>query len=141
MFVKDIMHSGNIHTIASNNTIEDAAIKMTQLNVGALVVGSIENMEGIFSERDILKKVVGVGLDVANTIVKQAMTSNIATIKESENIYDALDIMQRKKIRHLPVVDFEGKCIGMLGIRDVMKAVSQMIEKENEALVKFISEV
>lgn len=139
MQVKNIMHSGPLFTISSESTIQEAAIKMTELKIGALIVGTPENLEGIISERDILKKVVGMDLSYENLYVKDIMSTNIVTLEETEEAHFALNLIKEKKFRHLPIINEDGVCTGMLGIRDLMGSIAESIENENKNLAKYIN--
>src|SRR5688500_8642139 len=130
MLVKDIMQSVKIHTISGDTTVQEAAIRMAELNIGALIIGTPEKIEGIFSERDILKKIAGMDLQPESTKLKDVMSTSITVIEEIEMAYTALRVMQEKKFRHLPVVNQKGVCVGMLGVRDLMKHMSETFEKE-----------
>lgn len=141
MLVKDIMQSVKIHTISKNATVREAAVMMAELNIGALIVGTAKKIEGLFSERDILKKVVAIDLPVETTKVKEVMSTNIIVVEDNEMAVIALKSMQEKKFRHLPVVNEKGICVGMLGIRDLMKAFSENLAKENKGLARHIIKV
>jgi CBS domain-containing protein len=138
MLVKDMMQSVKIHTVSGELTIQEAAAIMSELGIGALIVGNPEKIEGIFSERDILKKVIGRDLSIIKTKVRDVMSTKVIVIEDTEMAYTAIEIMQERKYRHLPVVNNRGICIGMVGIRDLMKSVSDNIEKENKALARKI---
>lgn len=129
MEIKSIMHSG-VYTLPADTTIREAAIKMYEWKIGAVIIGEPYKIEGIFSERDLLNKVVGVGKSVEETTLAQVMTKNVLTVHEESKIENALKMMEEKNIRHLPVVNSDNKCVGMLGIRDLMKAHIKSIETE-----------
>jgi CBS domain-containing protein len=134
MLVKEVMQSVKIHTIPGKATVQEAAAKMGELYIGALIVGKPKKIEGIFSERDILKKVTGGGLSPETTLIRDVMSTNITTVDEIEMAKTALRIMLEKRFRHLPVVGKNGICLGMVGLRDLMKYVSETLEKQNRIL-------
>jgi len=133
------MQSKNIHTISGSKTVWEAARMMAELNIGALVVGTPQKIAGLFTERDILNKVVGNNLSLESTKIKDVKSTNIMFVEDNEMVYVALKIMQEKKFRHLPVVNEKGLCVGMVSIRDLMKAISEIFEKENNGLVSYIA--
>lgn len=139
MLVRDIMQSKKIHSVSGNSTVHEASVLMSELNIGALIVGDENKIEGLFSERDLLKRVIDKKLPVESTKIKDVMSTEITVIEDNEMAIIALNIMQEKKFRHLPVVDANGLCIGMVGIRDLMKSVSATLENENKALAHHIS--
>jgi len=98
-----------------------AAKRMCEHGVGALLVSSGEEIAGIFTERDILIKVVCELRDPAETRVEQAMTSEVITVDIDEPVSSCRRLMSRHQIRHLPVLK-SGRPFAMLSIRDVLRA-------------------
>lgn len=137
MLVKDIMHKG-IHLISRDLTVSQAVSKMSKLNIGAVLIGSPEKLEGIFSERDLLKRVIAPRLSIDKTPISEVMTDKLLTVKESELVDIVLPHMEKKQLRHLPVIDDKGKCVGMLGSRDLMGAMLNKIESENEIMTDYL---
>jgi signal-transduction protein with cAMP-binding, CBS, and nucleotidyltransferase domain len=76
-------------------------------------------LRGIFSERDLMKRVVLEGLDPAQTGVASVMSTDIVTIDETASLEDAMEAMQNHNCRHLPVTR-DGRVVGFLSMRDVM---------------------
>jgi len=140
MLIKDIMQSVKIHTISKDATVKEASVLMAELNIGALLVGTPAKIEGLFSERDLLKKVAAMELPVESTKLKDVMSTSIIVVEDNEMAVFALKIMVEKKFRHLPVINEKGLCVGMVGIRDLMKAVTRNFEKENKGLARHIIE-
>lgn len=139
MLIVDIMLPG-VHTISPNDSVKDAVTKMIELKRGAMVVGNKNKIEGIISERDLLRKVVAKNLSSEKTPVKNIMTKNVLTISSTSTPERALKIMEENKIRHLPVIDDRGNYVGILSIRDLMSAVTNSIEEENSKLAEYIVE-
>lgn len=127
------MHPG-LQCASPELSVAEVVALMHQHRIGAMIIGSPARMEGIFSERDLLNKVVGPGLDIHKTPVKSVMTQGLLTLSGDADINDALTLMESRNIRHLPIVDAQGQGIGMLGMRDLMKTMVQHLERENEAL-------
>lgn len=140
MLIEEIMNPG-LYTLSPETTIKEAAMQMYQWKVGAVIIGNKSNIQGIFSERDLLNKVVGPGLSVDITTLDDVMSRNVMTISKEHELEDALKIMEEKNIRHLPVVDENNDCVGMLGMRDLMRAYIKSIEKEKEGLMGHIMEL
>lgn len=140
MFVREIITSAKINTITGDTTVLEAVVKMTKLNIGALIIGTPKKIEGIFSERDILKKVVGIDLPLESTKVKDVMTRNVTVIEDSKESHIALNIMKTKKFRHIPVVNQKGVCVSMLGLRSLMTSISENIENENIIMASRIND-
>lgn len=140
MLVKDLMHKG-LHLIDSELSVKQASRIMGKLDIGALIVGRPDKLEGIFSERDLMCKVVSLGLPVDKTTVKDVMTKKVLTIQETEDADIALNQMNSKKIRHLPVVNENNVCVGMIGIRDLMGAMLDKLEAESTLMVEYLMAV
>lgn len=127
--VKDFM-SVPASTIPDNSSIDEAGTKMWEDNIGSLIVVDTDDlMAGIITERDILfaatKSLIGKDVPVTSIMSK---TSLMATPNES--VVTAVDRMISGGVRHLPVIDKDGKPLGMLSLRDVMGI--------SEPLLKFV---
>jgi CBS domain-containing protein len=100
-------------------TVVEAARKMKEENIGALLVLDSSRLIGIFTERDALFRVVAAGLDPNTTQLADVMTAQPQTIGPDEPFLHALRIMYESKFRHLPVVEF-GRPLGMVSVRDAL---------------------
>jgi CBS domain-containing protein len=92
---------------------------MAEIQVGAILVLNAGELRGIFSERDLMRRVVLERLDLDKTPVRSVMTTQLATIDESASIEDAMEAMQSHKCRHLPVMR-EGRVTAFLSMRDLI---------------------
>lgn len=108
-----------VATIAPDATALDAANLMNQRRIGALCVVKDEDLVGVFSERDILTRIVSARLDPATTKVADVMTSPVITCGPRGEAGDCAAVMSHRRIRHLPVVD-GGKLVGMVSTGDLM---------------------
>lgn len=115
--------------VAPDMSIREAAELLTQRKVGALLVCLDGRLAGILSERDVVGRVVARGLDVDTIRVGQVMTPDPVCIRPDDQAVTALDVMQRKGFRHLPVLDGTKIC-GILSIRDLYAAVHASLEEE-----------
>jgi len=115
-------------------SVSEVVAVMHRQKIGAILLGTPEEMKGIFSERDLLNKVVGPGLNIYTTLVSEVMTRSLLTLSADQDINDALKLMESRNIRHLPIVDQTGRGIGMLGMRDLMKTMVRHLERENDSL-------
>ena len=118
--VKRVM-AKNIVTVEKQDTVSEVASLMTSKNVGSILVIDKENNEyiGIITERDIVRKVVAKGVDANSYMVKGVMSSPLFTIESSKTIFEAGDLMDQKKVRHLGVTD-NGDLVGVVSIRDLI---------------------
>ncbi len=108
-------------TIDRTSTVADAARLMNQHRIGALVACEGEQAVGIFTERDILNRVVAAGKLPEQTKVGDVMTSPMACCQRSTPLTECRSVMTGKKIRHLPVVE-EGQLFGIISIGDLLAA-------------------
>ena len=105
--------------VESDCIIAAAARKMRDNKVGALMVMKNDTLSGIFTERDLMSRVVAEGLDPEKVKVSEAMTSSIATVPLETPIREAANIMSQNRIRHLPVLE-EGKLYGVISVGDIL---------------------
>lgn len=123
--------------IQKSESVLEAAQRMTNDNIGAVSVLDGEQLVGIFSERDIMMRVVSKGLDPATTSVEQVMTRNPVVVDPRTSAEECLRVMNQAKCRHLPIVT-EGKLVGMLSIRDLLLDDIRQKDGEIELMRAFI---
>ena len=127
-----------IHSVAADATVEDAVTKMNQERVGAVLVMYGESLIGIFTERDVLTKVVGRKLDPRMTPLVDVMTKEVLALHASVNVEYAMHVFTKKRFRHLPVTE-DGKLIGMVSSGDLTRWVVRDQEHTIDDLTKYIS--
>ncbi|HEX9569853.1 MAG TPA: CBS domain-containing protein [Rhodospirillales bacterium] len=134
----DIVKRQTISSLKPENTAHEAATMMLKANIGAVVVLDKQGrLTGIVTERDMTRRVVAKGLDPNKTQLADIMTKNPDTLSPDDSASDALELMQARNYRHLPVVE-DGKCVGMVSVRDLYAAAKSSLEeniKETEAFV------
>ena len=136
MKVSDILRikGDAVHTVLSWNTVEEAATRLAgPPPIGALVVsddGFRERVDGIVSERDIVRRLATDGVGLMKLTVADIMTRHVITCAPDESITEVMAKMNRWRHRHLPVVD-EGRLCGMISIGDVVK--QRLAEMSTEA--------
>ena len=134
----DIVNKQSISALKPDNTVYEAATMMAKVNVAAIVVEDDKGlMTGIVTERDLTRRVVAKGLDAKKTPITDIMTANPDTLAPVGSAGDALELMQARHFRHLPVVE-DGKCVGMVSLRDLFSAAQTTLEeniRETEAFV------
>lgn len=118
--VKRVM-ARNIVTVDKQATVMEVAGLMTSKNVGSILVIDKETNEyiGIITERDIVRKVVAKGVDPNNYLAKGVMSAPLVTIDGNKTVFEAGDIMDQKKVRHLAVTE-NGDLVGVVSIRDLI---------------------
>ncbi len=118
MKVKDIMN--NIIKISSSLTITEAAKIMDKRNIGSIVVEEDNQIVGLMTERDILRKVVAAGNDYNKVKVREVMSAPLITVDSEATLDNARDIMNKNNIRRLIVVDNQ-KIVGILTVTDIIR--------------------
>ncbi len=134
--VRDIMEADPL-TIAPDTPVRDVVRVMTKLRLGAMLIGVGPTLHGIFSERDLLDMAADMGTDWGQLPVSTWMTAEVETISADAGWEDAMAMMERLHIRHLPVVD-DGRLVGILYARQLMAHrahhLNQQVEKRTHEL-------
>lgn len=118
----------------------DAIHKMLDHHVGAVaIVDSEYRVAGIFTERDVLRKMSLSGLDPRTTPVRDLMTTPVEMATRSTGAGEALTIMLEQHFRHLPVADDSGKLLGILSIRNLLEWRVDDLSRELESLEQYVS--
>jgi CBS domain-containing protein len=133
----DKPQKGMWHVNPNDNVITALQI-MADKNIGALLVLENDRLVGIFSERDYARKVILVGKNSTDTLVKDIMTPNVITVGLDSDIKDCLTMFSNKKIRHLPVVENE-EVVGILSIGDIVNSLLKEQEDHITYLESYIS--
>ena len=107
-------------SIGPEATVMQAVQKMAQESIGAIGVTERDRVIGIFSERDLMLRVVLERLDPKQTHIREVMTSPVETIHRDSTADEALKVMLEKHIRHLPMVDRDGTLSGMISMRSLL---------------------
>jgi CBS domain-containing protein len=126
-----------VQTISAQSTVYESAVKMTQLKIGALLIMSGDKLEGIISERDILRRVVVSGDDPKKILVETIMSTDLITVTPSTTVREAMHIVTEKRIRHLPVVE-KTKVVGLISIGDLTRWAMLWQEQQIASLTNYI---
>ncbi len=119
--VRDILMKKGSHvwSMGGQATVLQAAQFMREHKVGALIILDGERIAGMFSERDVLQRIVADGRDPAQTTVGDVMTVEVACCTPDTSLEEARGAMKNRRIRHLPVVDGEERLLGLISIGDL----------------------
>lgn len=120
-------------TLSPTATVLDAARAMAQRHVGAVAVMEGGDLVGLFTERDLLNRVVAVAKDPQTVSIGEVMTPQPITIRDDQPLAMGLDVMFGNRFRHLPVLNREGALVGVMSCRDVPAAYQLMRERWHEA--------
>ena len=122
--IYDLVKDRKMYSVEADRTVVEAARFMMEHNIGALPVLRNGELVGMFSERDIMNRVVAVGRMPGQTRVSEVMTANPRCVNVDESIENCLFLMREFGFRHLPIV--EGKQLkGLISVRDVLMKEAQ----------------
>ena len=125
-------------SVRPEQTVLEAIKILAQENIGAAIVMSGERIAGILSERDYTRKIVLKGRSSDTTKVEEIMTPNVIVVSPRTKTRECMQLMTEKNFRHLPVVE-EGRCIGMVSIRDIVSDIIADQDFTIEQLEHYIS--
>ena len=125
--------------VSPSATIDEAVRVMNQFRIGAvLVLDAGGRLAGIFTERDVLSRVVGRGVDTKTTPVQAVMTTKLFTAMPATTVDEAMALFMDRRIRHLPVID-HGKIAGMISIGDINRCLLEENRQEARHLRDYIN--
>lgn len=123
---------------APGEKVREVARRMTERNVGAVAILDSGTLVGVFSERDIMARVVAAGLNPDETSISRVMTKDIVVGRPDDSIDTALEKMHAIGCRHLPIVD-RGNLVGMLSIRDLLEIDDATLRKKTTFLSELVT--
>ncbi len=135
--ISELMKERPMHSVPKSSTVLDAVKFMAEKNIGAVPVVDGNKLVGIFSERDLVKRVITRGLDPATTPLADVMTTQIVVANESESYELCLQKMQQAHCRHLPVVRGD-MLVGVVSLRDLLMIDLDEKERNIEYLQSYI---
>lgn len=138
--LRDVMRPGFLFTVQRDATVAQAARVMAANNVGIVIVLDGGRLVGVFSERDVVRRVVDRGLDAARTPVADVMTAELVVADADDDYQSAMRQMDQANIRHLPVVS-EGRLLSMISIRDLLRVELQDQGEEIRYLKEYLYHV
>lgn len=127
-----------IHYVVPEATVLDAIQKMNAERIGAVLVCVSGELVGIFTERDVLCRVIAEGRDPATTKVVEVMTSELVTVRSSTRVEEAMAVITDRRFRHLPVID-DGELKGIVSSGDLTRRVSRNQQGHIQDLMNFIT--
>jgi CBS domain-containing protein len=130
----------DVVSIAGDRTVAEAVALLASRRIGVVPVMGGDAVLGIFSERDVIYCLQREGAAALDRKVSEVMTAPAITVTPGERVLNALALMTKRRVRHLPVVD-QGRCIGLVSIGDLVKHRIERIESEAEAMRSYIQAV
>lgn len=142
MIVQDILNSKEskeVATIASDRSVADASQRLHQRRIGALVVvEGADRIDGILSERDIVRGLAQRGAEVLSLRVADLMTRSVLTCHPRDSLETLMATMTANRVRHLPVEN-EGRLAGIITIGDVVKARLKEATQEMDQMREYVA--
>ena len=130
--------SGALETLSPDSSVADAVALMNRCNIGAvLVMTPDEELLGVFTERDVLRRVLGERLDPVETPLESVMTREVFWIAPAATTDQALALVAERNVRHLPVMD-DQRVLGVISVRDLSAAVVRERDMEVAALTSYL---
>jgi CBS domain-containing protein len=127
-----------VHAVASTITIAEAVAEMNRKRIGCIVIVESGAIAGIFTERDVLRRVVGAGLDPKAVLVADVMTRNVHTVPPEATIEQTMALFGEMHCRHIPVVA-GGQVRGLISIGDISRWMSDVSRTEADHLKNYIA--
>ena len=137
--VQDILSnksSSKVHSTRPGVTVLEAVQRMNEYGIGALVVSEGGQVVGMFTERDVLQRVVSAGRSPAEMFVAEAMTGNAVCTGPREDLDEVRAVFKNRRIRHLPVCDEAGNLMGLISMGDL----NAYDASNREATIHFLNE-
>jgi CBS domain-containing protein len=125
--------------VTTQSTVIDAVRRMSEKRVGAVAVLDNGQLMGIFTERDVMIRVVLEGRDPKTTTMSDVMTEDVVTVGKEMPVGEALRLMVERHFRHLPVVGETGQVLGILSVRNVLQHTVDDLSSQLDSVVNFFS--
>ena len=128
-----------VFSVPSTITVFEALGAMSEKNIGAILIIENSVLMGIFSERDYARKIALKAKSSKKTLVSEIMVKEVVTVKSSDSLDYCMELMDTKRVRHLPVSE-NGTIIGIISISDVVKAIIEVQKETIKYLDSYISQ-
>lgn len=137
--IKSILNekSSSVYFVEDSDTVITAVRLMNKEKIGSVMVVSKNQYVGIFTERDVLNRVVSPRLNTKKTLVSEVMTKNFSSIDVSLTLQETLHIMTKNRVRHLPVFQ-NTRLLGMVSIGDVTRKLLEINQNEANSLRDYL---
>jgi CBS domain-containing protein len=140
MLIVTMLHSKGdfVATVRPTATVRELLDTLAEYRIGAVVVSADGGIDGIVSERDIVRHLSAAGGGLLDRPVSSIMTADVVTCRRDTTVEDLMRLMTDRRIRHVPVVDDDGALVGIVSIGDVVKNRISELESERDDLVGYI---
>ena len=138
--LREVMRPGFVHSVQGGASVSAAVRLMAANNVGIVAILDGDRLTSVFSERDVVRRVVDRGLDPAVTPVARVMTTELVIADADDDYQSAMRMMDAANIRHLPVVA-DGCLLSMISIRDLLRVDLEHTRQEVRYLTEYLYQV
>ena len=135
MKVRQAMHK-NVEWREPNTTAAELAKVMRDEDIGSVPIGENDRLVGMVTDRDLVLRVLTHGGDASEVTARDIMSKGVIYCEDDDSVEEAIELMQKKQVRRLPVIDDDKRMVGMLSLGDISHAASQA---KSGALVKSVS--
>ena len=129
--------SSSVYYVDASATVAESVGLMNREKIGSVMVIKNGQYVGIFTERDVLNRVISAKLNPEKTRVEKVMTSDFVSVQENSTLRETMHIMTNKRVRHLPVFE-EEKLVGMISIGDVTRKLLEINQNEAASLRQYL---
>ena len=129
--------SSSVYCVDVSETVAEVVGLMNRERIGSVMVIKNGQYVGIFTERDVLNRVISAKLNAEKTRVEKVMTSDFISVQENSTLRQTMHIMTTKRVRHLPVFE-EEKLVGMISIGDVTRKLLEINQNETASLRQYL---
>ena len=127
-----------VRSVPPTATIQEAVATMATYRIGCVVIMEEDRLTGIFTEHDVITRVVVPGVDPRTTLIAQVMTPQPFTVDPSLTLDKAMALISEKRMRHLPVVE-AGRLVGLVSIGDLNKWIVEHLRYEAATLRSYLT--
>lgn len=128
-----------VHSVAVSASVADAVRVMNQHRIGSVVVLDHGHVAGMFTERDVLTRIVAAGRNPYVTPVHEVMTTDVITVAPNTTVAEVLERFTHRRCRHLPVLTQGGSLIGLISIGDISRWLMETHQAEAQQLRQYIA--
>ena len=124
--------------VSPETSVMEAVRTMTKRRIGAIAVTKGGRIVGVFTERDLMRRVVNEGRDPETAFMREVMSSPVYTVSDATSRDEAASLMRSHHIRHLVIVDDDGALLGMIGLRYLLYDLMDDLERKVDGLQSYI---
>jgi CBS domain-containing protein len=135
--IYDLVRNNQVLTVTENDSVSEAARIMSEHNIGAVPVLNDGELVGVFSERDIMKRVVAEGLDPRKIRVSEVMSTGVWAVGPDEPVESCMVLMKMHGVRHLPILE-RNRLLGVVSLRDILLHEVTEMDGEVRAMRAYI---